>query len=163
MAFTRSTTGSSRPRIFGGHHGTTGTTTTARKPRRGGVTTANSGRARVPATEYSHAGSTTGTGTGTGLFGHRHAHEHEHGAYGREHTTGLGTGAGGGRVVKPTGTTGVHHKRKPSLKDKIEGVGLKIEGKLTGRPGKKAAGTKKIRGTDGKHAHHRGLHREVVV
>jgi hypothetical protein len=33
---------------------------------------------------------------------------------------------------------------------KIEGAGLKVEGALERNPGKKAAGTKKMRGTDGK-------------
>ncbi|KAH9902092.1 hypothetical protein F4778DRAFT_107956 [Xylariomycetidae sp. FL2044] len=59
---------------------------------------------------------------------------------------------------KKTGTAGgvrkrapaTHHKRKPHLSDKIEGAAEKAVGKVTGRPGKKAAGTKKMRGTDGK-------------
>ncbi|KAF8449984.1 hypothetical protein BGX38DRAFT_1060076, partial [Terfezia claveryi] len=53
-----------------------------------------------------------------------------------------------------TYTGSVHkNKRKPGLVDKIEGVALKIEGTMTRRPGVKAAGTKKIRGTDGKNSH----------
>ncbi|KAI0146871.1 hypothetical protein GGR57DRAFT_478623 [Xylariaceae sp. FL1272] len=43
-----------------------------------------------------------------------------------------------------------HHKRKPHLADKIEGAAEKAVGKVTRRPGKKAAGTKKMHGTDGK-------------
>ncbi|KAI2473650.1 hypothetical protein F4781DRAFT_427273 [Annulohypoxylon bovei var. microspora] len=43
-----------------------------------------------------------------------------------------------------------HHHRKPHLSDKIEGAAEKLVGKLTRRPGKKAAGTRKMRGTDGK-------------
>ncbi|KAI5811567.1 hypothetical protein DFH27DRAFT_520963 [Peziza echinospora] len=54
----------------------------------------------------------------------------------------------GARVTKKSGTT--KHKRKTGIADKIEGVALKIEGALTGKPAVKAAGTKKIRGTDGK-------------
>ncbi|KAI8628097.1 hypothetical protein F5Y19DRAFT_153386 [Xylariaceae sp. FL1651] len=45
-----------------------------------------------------------------------------------------------------------HHKRKPHLGDKIEGAAEKAIGKVTRRPGKKAAGTKKMRGTDGKNS-----------
>lgn len=45
-----------------------------------------------------------------------------------------------------------HHKRKSHLKDKVAGVLEKAEGTVTRKPGKKAAGTKKIRGTDGKNS-----------
>jgi hypothetical protein len=51
----------------------------------------------------------------------------------------------------------VHHKRKPSLGDKIHGLGKKIKGSLTGRPGKKAAGTRMMRGTDGRGSHRRTI------
>ncbi|KAL0639775.1 hypothetical protein Q9L58_001090 [Maublancomyces gigas] len=66
----------------------------------------------------------------------------------------------GGRTTKSAATTkkkapATHHKRKPSIVDKIAGVVLKVEGAITGRPGVKAAGTKKIRGTDGKGSHRR--------
>ncbi|OTB05951.1 hypothetical protein M426DRAFT_21381 [Hypoxylon sp. CI-4A] len=57
--------------------------------------------------------------------------------------------------VKKNKTPATHHKRKPLLKDKIEGAVEKLEGKLTRRPGKKAAGTRKMRGTDGKGSHRR--------
>ncbi|EXJ61424.1 uncharacterized protein A1O5_11739 [Cladophialophora psammophila CBS 110553] len=43
-----------------------------------------------------------------------------------------------------------HHKRKPTLADKVEGAVEKVVGIVEGKPGKKAAGTKKMRGTDGK-------------
>lgn len=55
------------------------------------------------------------------------------------------TGAG---VKKRAPAT--HHKRQPHLKDKVEGALEKAEGAVTHKPGKKAAGTKKMRGTDGK-------------
>ncbi|KAL8906859.1 MAG: hypothetical protein Q9207_001786 [Kuettlingeria erythrocarpa] len=42
--------------------------------------------------------------------------------------------------------------REPSLMDKVQGVAEHIAGVLEGNPAKKAAGTKKIRGTDGKGA-----------
>ncbi|KAL8805101.1 MAG: hypothetical protein Q9182_002191 [Xanthomendoza sp. 2 TL-2023] len=43
-------------------------------------------------------------------------------------------------------------KRETGLFDKVVGVKDIIVGTLEGKPGKKAAGTKKIRGTDGKGA-----------
>jgi len=58
------------------------------------------------------------------------------------------TGAG----VKKARAPNAHHKRKPHLKDKIEGALDKAEGTITRKPGKKAAGTKKMRGTDGKNS-----------
>lgn len=48
--------------------------------------------------------------------------------------------------------TGVHHKRKPSIGDKVSGAMLKLKGSLTGRPGVKAAGTRRMHGTDGRGA-----------
>ncbi|CAJ2501189.1 Uu.00g040420.m01.CDS01 [Anthostomella pinea] len=64
-----------------------------------------------------------------------------------------GTSAG---VKKPRGQPPMaaahHHKRKPHLSDKIEGAAEKVVGKITRKPGKKAAGTKKMRGTDGKNS-----------
>jgi len=45
----------------------------------------------------------------------------------------------------------VHHqKRKPTLSDKVSGALMKIKGSLTRRPGLKAAGTRRQRGTDGR-------------
>lgn len=41
-------------------------------------------------------------------------------------------------------------QRKPSMGDKISGAMLKLRGSLTGRPGKKAAGTRRMHGTDGR-------------
>ncbi|KAI0173403.1 hypothetical protein GGR52DRAFT_385260 [Hypoxylon sp. FL1284] len=58
------------------------------------------------------------------------------------------TGAGVGKRAPAT-----HHKRKPHLSDKVEGAAEKLVGKVTRRPGKKAAGTRKMRGTDGKGSH----------
>ncbi|KAH0604241.1 uncharacterized protein LAJ45_09509 [Morchella importuna] len=56
---------------------------------------------------------------------------------------------------KKTPTPATHHKRKPSIGDKLIGAAMKVEGTITGRPGVKAAGTKKMRGTDGKGSHRR--------
>ncbi|KAH7025991.1 uncharacterized protein B0I36DRAFT_386347 [Microdochium trichocladiopsis] len=43
-----------------------------------------------------------------------------------------------------------HHKRKTTLKDKVSGAMLKLKGTLTHRPAQKAAGTKRMHGTDGR-------------
>lgn len=54
-----------------------------------------------------------------------------------------------------TATTGTHHhKRKPKLSDKVAGAAEKLVGKVERRPGKEAAGTKRMRGTDGRGGHH---------
>ncbi|KAI4867538.1 hypothetical protein F4820DRAFT_413402 [Hypoxylon rubiginosum] len=80
---------------------------------------------------------TTGTTTGT-----------------KKHTTTATTS--GTRARTGAGVTkrapATHHKRKPHLSDKIEGAAEKLVGKVTRRPGKKAAGTRKMRGTDGKNS-----------
>ncbi|KAI1336317.1 hypothetical protein F5Y15DRAFT_419104 [Xylariaceae sp. FL0016] len=45
----------------------------------------------------------------------------------------------------------VHHqKRHATLGDKVKGALMKLEGTLTHRPGKKAAGTRRMHGTDGR-------------
>ena len=46
-----------------------------------------------------------------------------------------------------------HHKRHASLGDKISGAMLKLKGTITRRPGEKAAGTRRMRGTDGRGSH----------
>ncbi|KAI9167648.1 hypothetical protein HJFPF1_03781 [Paramyrothecium foliicola] len=43
-----------------------------------------------------------------------------------------------------------HHRRKPSMGDKISGALMKLKGSLTRRPGVKAAGTRRMHGTDGR-------------
>ncbi|XXG94953.1 hypothetical protein Hte_001212 [Hypoxylon texense] len=72
----------------------------------------------------------------------------------KKHTTTTTTSGSrartGGGVTKRAPAT--HHKRKPHLSDKIEGAAEKLVGKVTRRPGKKAAGTRKMRGTDGKNS-----------
>ncbi|KAI0015995.1 hypothetical protein F4780DRAFT_716367 [Xylariomycetidae sp. FL0641] len=47
-----------------------------------------------------------------------------------------------------------HHKRHATLGDKVSGALLKLRGTLTRRPGKKAAGTRRMHGTDGRGARH---------
>ncbi|KAG9246444.1 hypothetical protein BJ878DRAFT_497055 [Calycina marina] len=44
----------------------------------------------------------------------------------------------------------VHHRRKASIGDKISGAMMKLKGSLTHRPGVKAAGTRRMHGTDGR-------------
>ena len=117
MASTRSTTGSSKPRVHltvdtGSEHKRATTTTGAKRGRKAGSTT-----------------TTTKTGAGVKKRGRP-----------------------AGSTKATTTTTGTHHKRKSHLSDKIEGVADKVIGTVTRKPGKKAAGTKKIRGTDGKNA-----------
>ncbi|KAI1112186.1 hypothetical protein F5Y14DRAFT_453315 [Nemania sp. NC0429] len=48
----------------------------------------------------------------------------------------------------------VHQKRHATLGDKISGALLKLKGTLMHRPGQKAAGTRRMRGTDGRGSHH---------
>lgn len=45
-----------------------------------------------------------------------------------------------------------HHQRKASIGDRFSGAMLKLKGSLTRRPGQKAAGTRRMRGTDGRGA-----------
>ncbi|KAF2184259.1 hypothetical protein K469DRAFT_531702, partial [Zopfia rhizophila CBS 207.26] len=53
------------------------------------------------------------------------------------------------------GATGVHHKRHATMGDKISGAMMKLRGSLTRRPGLKAAGTRRMHGTDGRNARRR--------
>jgi hypothetical protein len=56
---------------------------------------------------------------------------------------------------RSTGTRGIpvtHHQRHPTIGDKISGFGKRVMGSFTRRPGKKAAGTRQMRGTDGRGA-----------
>jgi hypothetical protein len=51
----------------------------------------------------------------------------------------------------------VHHqKRHATMGDKISGAMLKLKGSLTHRPGQKAAGTRRMHGTDGRGSHRSG-------
>ncbi|KAJ5384163.1 hypothetical protein N7517_002074 [Penicillium concentricum] len=45
------------------------------------------------------------------------------------------------------------HQRKPSMGDKFSGAMLKLKGSLTHRPAVKAAGTRRMHGTDGRGSH----------
>jgi len=50
----------------------------------------------------------------------------------------------------PVGTTSTAPRRKTSVGDKVSGAMLKLKGSLTRRPGQKAAGTRRMHGTDGR-------------
>lgn len=63
---------------------------------------------------------------------------------------------GGYGTAGTADTTGVHHyRRRPSMGDKVSGAMMKLRGTLTRRPGLKAAGTRRMHGTDGRGSHHR--------
>jgi hypothetical protein len=47
-------------------------------------------------------------------------------------------------------TTTAAPRRKTSMSDKVSGAMLKLKGTLTHRPGQKAAGTRRMHGTDGR-------------
>ena len=47
-----------------------------------------------------------------------------------------------------------HHKRHATVGDKVSGALTKLKGTITGRPGVKAAGTRRMHGTDGRGARH---------
>ncbi|KAH8821050.1 hypothetical protein F5884DRAFT_72172 [Xylogone sp. PMI_703] len=68
--------------------------------------------------------------------------------WGRRRGARTGAGVGVGTTGAGVGTTGgVRRRRNPTLGDKISGAMLKLKGTLTNRPGKKAAGTRRMRGT----------------
>ncbi|KDN68569.1 hypothetical protein CSUB01_06279 [Colletotrichum sublineola] len=95
---------------------------------------------------------TTAAPRRTGLFSRRRAAPHHHTTTRTTHTT-TTTKRGGlfSRRRGPVHTAPVHHhRRKPSMGDKISGAMLKLKGALTRRPGQKAAGTRRMHGTDGR-------------
>ncbi|KAJ3488076.1 hypothetical protein NLG97_g6271 [Lecanicillium saksenae] len=77
------------------------------------------------------------------MFSRRHHHHHHHAAAAPPKRRGLFS-------RRPAH----HHKRKTSIGDKISGALLKLRGSLTHRPGVKAAGTRRMHGTDGRGSHH---------
>lgn len=58
----------------------------------------------------------------------------------------------GPRKTRTRATPVTQHQRRPSIGDKISGFGKRVMGSLSGRPGEKAAGTRQMRGTDGRGA-----------
>ncbi|CRK46950.1 hypothetical protein BN1723_001225 [Verticillium longisporum] len=59
----------------------------------------------------------------------------------------------GGFFSRRRGPVVHHQQRKPSMGDKISGAMLRLKGSLTRRPGQKAAGTRRMNGTDGRGSH----------
>jgi hypothetical protein len=53
-------------------------------------------------------------------------------------------------VVATTTATTAAPRRKTSVGDKVSGAMLKLKGGMTGKPGVKAAGTRRMHGTDGR-------------
>ncbi|OAL32834.1 hypothetical protein AYO20_07791 [Fonsecaea nubica] len=53
-------------------------------------------------------------------------------------------------VRRTPATTRTTPRRKTSIGDKVSGAMLKLKGSLTRRPGQKAAGTRRMHGTDGR-------------
>ncbi|OQD75612.1 hypothetical protein PENDEC_c006G03266 [Penicillium decumbens] len=49
--------------------------------------------------------------------------------------------------------TSQHQHRKVTMGDKVSGALLRLKGSLTHRPGVKAAGTRRMHGTDGRGSH----------
>ncbi|KEQ60015.1 uncharacterized protein M437DRAFT_55360 [Aureobasidium melanogenum CBS 110374] len=45
-------------------------------------------------------------------------------------------------------------KRKPTVGDKVSGAMMNLKGTVTGKPGVKGAGTRRMNGTDGKGSHY---------
>jgi len=58
----------------------------------------------------------------------------------------------GGRHGHATAAPVHHHKRHATMGDKVSGALMKLRGSLTRRPGLKAAGTRRMHGTDGRNA-----------
>lgn len=71
-------------------------------------------------------------------------------------TTTKTTRTTGGRTTgaRTTAAPVHHHKRHATVGDKVSGALTKLKGTLTGRPGVKAAGTRRMHGTDGRGARH---------
>jgi len=70
-----------------------------------------------------------------------------------------------GPAITTTTTKTVHHgpvtyhQRRPTLKDKVSGALLRLKGSFQHRPGVKAAGTRRMHGTDGRGARSRWRYR----
>ncbi|KJX92252.1 unnamed protein product [Zymoseptoria tritici ST99CH_3D1] len=119
------------------------TTATTTKPRKQGLLSKLRGNKTHSTTHVkkSHnpiTGTTTTKQTTTTTPHATHSHG-TRGATGAHHTT----------TAAP-----VHHqRRKPTMGDKLSGAMMKLSGTLTRKPGKKAAGTRRMNGTDGKGSH----------
>jgi hypothetical protein len=88
----------------------------------------------------------------------------KNGLFGKKRTTVTKTSSnpfsGGSTTAHHTGATTHHHttaagapRRKVSMGDKLSGAMMKLRGSVTRRPGLKAAGTRRMNGTDGLGSH----------
>ncbi|CZT23290.1 uncharacterized protein RCC_09001 [Ramularia collo-cygni] len=103
------------------------------------TTTTTTKQSRNPLTGKTKTTSTTHTTGTTATHGTHATHTHSHGTRGAT-----------------ANAAGTHHtqKRKVTMGDKLSGAVMKLNGTLTRRPGKKAAGTRRMHGTDGRGSHH---------
>ncbi|GAM83995.1 hypothetical protein ANO11243_019850 [Dothideomycetidae sp. 11243] len=116
-----------------GHTTTTQSTKHSHNPLTGSMTTTTTEKVTTHGTS-----ATTPTTTGAGIMG-----------------TGSTTGVGRRskrrhRVAAEQGV--VHQQRNPSVGDKMSGAMMRLKGSLGGRSGVKGAGTRRMRGTDGRGA-----------
>ncbi|PSR76858.1 hypothetical protein BD289DRAFT_378435 [Coniella lustricola] len=82
------------------------------------------------------------------------AHHHHHNTRSTRTTTRTTTTTTRRRGGGLFGRKKVHHqKRKPTMGDKIAGAMKKLKGTITHNPAEKAAGTRRMHGTDGRGSH----------
>ena len=126
----------------------TPTTTTGRKPsllsRLAGKKTTN---ARV--TESTSRNPITGTTTTTRKTTTHPSGIGHHGHAGKGPLASKSTATRGTTTTRSKGVHTTQH-RKPTMGDKISGGLMNLKGSLTGKPGVKAAGTRRAHGTDGR-------------
>jgi hypothetical protein len=118
------------------HHSHGTTTTTA--PRRSFMSRFSTTRRAAPRTT-----TTARTGRRSGWGNNNRRNERVVVVEEKHHGLHMGTHGGTTAPVH-------HHKRHVSIGDKISGAMLKLKGSLTHRPGVKAAGTRRMHGTDGR-------------
>ncbi|KAM0711778.1 hypothetical protein Q7P35_001147 [Cladosporium inversicolor] len=125
------------------------TTTTGRKPsllsRLAGKKTTQNARVTESTSRNPITGTTTTTRKTT-------THPSGIGHHGHAGKGPLATKSTATRGTTTTRSKGVHttQHRKPSMGDKISGGLMNLKGSLTGKPGVKAAGTRRAHGTDGR-------------
>lgn len=100
------------------------------------------GRRRAPRT-YNTTTTTRAPRRSGGLFGGR---RHQHTARRTNYDAGYDAGYNAGEHRHT-------QHRRASIGDKISGAFMKLQGTLTRRPGLKAAGTRRMHGTDGRGSH----------
>ncbi|THX50426.1 hypothetical protein D6D06_07970 [Aureobasidium pullulans] len=109
------------------------------------TTTTTKKEVGAPHSASHHTGPTTASTGRTVGSSTRHTTGHHTSTH---HTTGHHT------TGTTTGRTARVQKRKPSMGDKISGAMMNLRGSATGKPGVKAAGTRRMHGTDGKGEHY---------